>query len=86
MVEILATGLPGRLLSQEVSPKNVVRIRDDGLEQLVVGGPGQFFKCWKVPRQIATAPQPCNQSVVLKRGYRVNTSSKGIPNICIAPV
>src|SRR6218665_1927757 len=28
--------IPGRLLFREVSPKNVVRIRDDGLEQLVV--------------------------------------------------
>jgi|SRR6218665_2436189 len=25
--------------------ENVVRIRDNGLEQLVVGGPGQDFKC-----------------------------------------
>src|SRR6218665_1193635 len=46
----------GRFLFREVPPKNVVRIRDDGLEELVVGGPGQFFHCWKVLRQIATAP------------------------------
>src|SRR6218665_3527324 len=41
--------IPGRFFFREVSLKHVVRIRDDGLEQLVVGGPGQFFKLLESP-------------------------------------
>ena len=40
---------------------HVARVRYEGLEQLVVVGPAQGFKCWKVLRQEATTPQPCNQ-------------------------